>query len=212
MKCEVIIPVGPGHEEIVNEAAASVEMAYQYNPGKFTQVMVNAVDDSKGKHGRSAARNKAIENSKADWLFFLDADDLMHPQAFENFVYNNGEYDGYWGTIMEYRDGCILERFQVPYINKFEDLLLYDPYFTLQMGFFVRREVMPLFDESMNCGEDWKAFIHLWKNHKCVKINHPLMVNRRGFHSKGPKSADGGDWRKAVENLIETEKNNKREK
>jgi len=36
--------------------------------------------------GRSAARNKGIEKSLGEYLFFLDDDDLMHPEFIDNFI------------------------------------------------------------------------------------------------------------------------------
>jgi len=207
LKLDVIIPVGPGHQDLVNEAIQSVKIAVQSGLGAFTEVKIKAINDTKGTMGRSAARNAAIDASEADWLFFLDADDLMHPDALKNVASNTRKYDAIWGSIMEYKDGCIMERFQMPYIDKFESLLEIDPYYTIQMGFFVKREKMEKFDEEMNTGEDWKLYLSLWKKLKCVKINHPFMANRRGSHSHGPKSANGRDWGEVVRKMIAEERN-----
>ena len=205
MKLDVIIPVGPGHAELVNEAIHSVKIACLTDQGPFTEVKIKAVNDGDGKLGRSKARNMAIDASHADWLFFLDADDLMHPDAL-GLMMSHQEYDAVWGQIAELKDGCYMLRYQVPYIEDRKILLDVDPYYTLQMGFFVQREAMPLFDESMNCGEDWKAYLELWRNHRCIKIDKPLMINRRGKHSEGPKAANGREWREAVQELIENER------
>lgn len=205
MKLDVIIPVGPGHEGLVNEAIQSVKIACLTSQGPFEEVKIKAINDTKGELGRSAARNTAIKASKADWLFFLDADDLMHPYALESFTAFSG-YDAVWGQVAELKEGCVVERFQMPTVTRLDQLLEVDPYYTLQMGFFVRREAMPLFDESMNAGEDWKVYLHLWKSHECIKQKSVFMVNRRGQHSTGPKSATGRDWMDAVKELIEAEK------
>ena len=119
MKCDIIIPVGPGHEELVHRAVGSVEMAKDFHSGAFSDIDVTAVDDTKGLLGRSQARNLAVADSKADWLFFLDADDLMHPGAFaffEGALFEDmpPDYDAIWGLIVEYKDGVLFERFQVP--------------------------------------------------------------------------------------------------
>lgn len=210
MKLDIIIPVGPGHEQLVNEAFQSVKIACLTDQGPFTQVKIKAIDDAKGEMGRSAARNHGIKNSKADWLFFLDADDLMHPKALR-YAYPfmpepDASVTAIWGQITELRDGCIVPRFQIPAVSSLKDLLQVDPFYTLQMGFFVKREHMPLFDESMNTGEDWKVYLHLWREHKCSKVDFPFMVNRRGNHSTGPKSANGRQWMEAVQKLIAAEK------
>lgn len=205
MKLDIVIPVGPGHEQLVNEAIQSVKIACLTSQGPFKEVKIKAVDDTKGQMGRSSARNHAIQNSKAEWLFFLDADDLMHPMAMKNFQ-DFINYDAVWGKILEEREGCFFERYQIPEITDMQTLLDVDPYYTLQMGFFIKRQCMPLFDESMNTGEDWKAYLHIWSKYKCIKQSLPFMINRRGRHSIGPKSADGRDWMESVQGLIEAEK------
>ena len=205
MQLDIICPVGPGHEQLINEAIQSVKIACLTSQGPFKEVKIKAVDDTKGEMGRSAARNHAIKSSKADWLFFLDADDLMHPNAMKNFE-SSRNYDAVWGAIMEEREGCYFERYQMPEINDAQSLLDIDPYYTLQMGFFVKRPCMPLFDETMNTGEDWKAYLHLWSKYKCRKQSLPFMINRRGRHSVGTRAATGREWMSAVSGLIESEK------
>lgn len=205
MKLDIIIPVGPGHKELVNEAIQSVKIAMVTGQGPFSEIKVKGIDDTAGKYGRSRARNMAISASTADWLFFLDADDLMHPEALIH-VDSYMDLDAIWGRIVEEKDGCIVDRYQLPKIDSFDQLLEIDPYYTLQMGFFVQREAMPLFDESMNTGEDWKVYLELWKHHNCIKIDKPLMINRRGRHSTGQNSANGHEWREAVTELINAEK------
>lgn len=206
MKLDIIIPVGPGHKQLVNEAVQSVKIAMYTGQGPFSDIKIKGVDDTEGKLGRSKARNTAIQASKADWLFFLDADDLMHPEAFTHFQESCNDYDAIWGRIVEEKDGCIVDRYQLTRIDSFDQLLEIDPYYTLQMGFFVKREIMPLFDESMDTGEDWKVYLELWKSHSCIKINKPFMINRRGVHSTGEKSATGRQWMETVKALIEAEK------
>ncbi len=203
---DVIVPIGPGHDQIANEAITSVFMARDCHSGVFTDIQVRAIDDTKAKLGRSKARNMAVQESEADWLFYLDADDLLHPKAFDNFM---GGFDAIWGRIVEDREGCMLDRFQIPNIGSFEDLIRYDPYYTIQMGHFIRREVAVKypFDEEMNTGEDWHYYLRVWKAQKCAKIDKPFMVNRRGRHSTGPRAATGRDWMASVHAQIEKARN-----
>jgi len=208
----VIIPVGPGHEELHKAAVLSVKIASD-NPGVFDQIKVLVANDIKGEIGRSAARNGAVLQSDedSDWLFFLDADDLMHPEAFESVseLVKDVMVVAIFGNIWEMREGVAHWRYQVPIINYYRELLRYDPYLTLQMGHFVRREVaikLP-FNEEMNTGEDWDYYLRLWKGHDCIKIREPLMLNRRGMHSTGPRSATGRDWTIAVNKMIEEARN-----
>lgn len=209
MKCEVIIPVGPGHKDLVREAIRSVQIASRYDRGPFSDIKIDVMADPVGAKGRSATRNEGVMRATEEWLFFLDADDFMHPCAFRNFpVIKMGRTDKHpiaaWGTIMEYNNGVIVERLQIPTLDNYNDLLAYDPYQTLQMGHFVRREValeFP-FDENMNTGEDWNYYLRLWQARKCLKIDKPFMVNRRGLHSEGPRGATGQDWNEVVGKLF----------
>ena len=189
MEVQVCIPVGPGHEEVAIEAITSA-MALGFE--------VIPVDDTEGKLGRSKARNIGVKMSKAEWVFFLDADDLMHKDAKKAKKFT--QYDAIFGLI---NDGKV----RIPQVRKvdFKSLLRHDPTQTLQMGHFVRRRVaidLP-FDETLNCGEDFDYYFRLWRDNHCIKIPHTLFVNRRGNHSTGPRSATGKDWSIAVKSLQE---------
>lgn len=203
MNLEVLIPVGPGHEKLVEEAINSVQLTIDNGKGPFSEVTIRPIDDTQGLHGRSKARNVGIRTSQSDWLFFLDADDLMYPHAFRYFK-DFTDYDAVWGMICEWRKKKVVVREQVMEINSFNDLVKHDPFQTLQMGFFVKSHVMRMtqFDERLDAGEDWNVFLRLWKNYKCIKQQNPFMVNRRGHHSTGVRSADGGKWRIEVEKQI----------
>jgi glycosyltransferase involved in cell wall biosynthesis len=205
MKLHVITPIGPGHDQLKNRALESVRIAMEADMGPFADVRLRAIDDTEGKMGRSAARNMAVQSSDADWIFFLDADDVMHPWALLNVENYIEDFDAIWGEISELVDGCILPRYQVPDLLDIEDILKYDPYLTLQMGHFVRIEVARdnPFDESMDTGEDWDYYLRVWRQYHCKKIPYPLMVNSRGQHSIGPRSADGAQWRVVVEQLLD---------
>jgi len=184
---QVITPVGPGHEELAVEAIASaMNLGFDVLP----------IDDTEGKLGRSKARNIGVQLAKAEWLFFLDADDLMHEDALKAKKFT--KCDGIWGLI---NDGKV----RVPQVRSvdFDTLVRHEPTQTLQMGHFIRRDVAldyP-FDESLDCGEDFDYYLRVWRDKNCIKIPHTLFVNRRGHHSKGPRSANGAMWRTAVQDL-----------
>jgi glycosyltransferase involved in cell wall biosynthesis len=201
MNLDVIIPIGPGHQDIYQKAINSVRIA-TLDKGIFDVVSIRVVDDTQGLLGRSKARNQGLEESEAGWVFFLDADDLMHPHCLRNFIEG---YDAVFGTIMEYNNGVAVWRYQVPEIKDYKELLSFDPYLTLQMGHFVRREIAQKigFDEEMDTGEDWKYYLELWKSNSCVKIDRPLFINVRGQHSVGPRSANGREWGEVVGNMLE---------
>lgn len=215
-KCAVVIPVGPGHQAHYQQAINSVMAAAQHDPGPFTDFDCVVIDDTAGIKGRSAARNEGVREAAArgaDWLFFLDADDLMMPQAFQQMAPHMDRADAVWGLILESVDGGLGQETvsgrirlpQLPRIETVSDLLLHDPYVTLQMGHFVRTSVALAtpFDESLDVGEDFEYYLRVWNSARCAKITAPLFLNRRGMHSSGPRSGNGADWRESVGRVLE---------
>lgn len=215
-KCAVVIPVGPGHDAHYQQAIDSVMTAAQTDPGPFTDFDCVVIDDTAGAKGRSAARNEGVREAAArgaDWLFFLDADDIMMPQAFQQMAPHTDRADAVWGMILESAEAqpgadSLTGRIrlpQLPRIETLDDLLLHDPYLTVQMGHFVRTSVAlsTPFDEALDVGEDFDYYLRVWGSARCVKITAPLFLNRRGLHSSGPRSGNGTDWRTAVGNVLE---------
>lgn len=210
MKCAVIIPVGPGHDELSREAGASVERAFRENPGPFSEVATFRLNDTKGERGRSACRNLGVERAATDgfeWVFFLDADDVMAPGCFAAVKDHVADRDAIFGLIAETAgdvEAATLRPDQVRATDSFGDILRNDPTLTLQMGHFVRTEIVRgiRFDEAMDCGEDFKYYLDLWFRHRCRKIEEVLFVNRRGRHSTGPRSANGRQWSEAVRGVF----------
>ena len=85
MKCAVITPVGPGHKETYKRCAQSIDDAMRFGMGPFSAIEVLPIWDLQGKFGRSARRNTGMTQAKklgCEWLFFLDADDYLSPEAF----------------------------------------------------------------------------------------------------------------------------------
>jgi tetratricopeptide (TPR) repeat protein len=202
--CAVVTPVGPGHEQLYRECLTSVETSFAGKKGIFSEIIPIRIDDPEGKLGRSKARNigirKAVEQN-ADWIFFLDANDIMAPSAFDYVSPYVEIYDAIWGSIWTIEQGehKAYERpHQLPFLYSIEEVLSYDPFVTLQMGHFVRTPaaLSILFDESLDTGEDFDYYLRLWEKYPCIKIPLPFFYNRRGLHSQGPRSATGGSVEK----------------
>jgi tetratricopeptide (TPR) repeat protein len=209
-RCAVITPVGPGHEKLYDECLDSINRAFANNKGIFSEIVPISIDDTGGKLGRSKARNIAIRRAAEqdiEWLFFIDADDLMSPLAFEYVSLYLDKYDGVWGSIwpIEYGAQTAEERpGQLPFLYSIEDVLAGDPFVTLGIGHFVKTPVAlsTPFDESLDAGEDFDYYLRVWEEYRCIKIPLPFWYHRRGSHSQGPRSATGCDWRQRVENII----------
>lgn len=209
MKCAVITPVGPGHEYLSPDALDSAQDAFTFNRGPFSELVILKIDDTQGKMGRSAARNSGVETAmknNIDWVFFLDADDVMLPSAFADIDPYIRDFDAIFGQIccmglhderFELRPGQMLR------ISSIDDLLIQDPVMLLQIGHFVRTSVAHanLFDVNLDTGEDFDYFLRVWSAYRCTKIGSPLFINRQGAHSIGPRSATGREWLAAVRQI-----------
>ncbi len=210
LRCAVITPVGPGHELLAEDSMESVADAYTKNAGPFSDIDIIRVDDTRGRLGRSEARNRGASEAQrrgADWIFFLDADDLMHPAAFAAMRARHRDLDAVWGLICELtpdEEGYVEREGQIRDIGRFEELLVNDPFLTLQMGHFVRTAaaVSNPFDTALDCGEDFDYYFRIWDRFRCRKVPVPLFLNRRGMRSAGPRGATDRQWRVSVERMI----------
>jgi SAM-dependent methyltransferase len=210
MKVGIITPIGPGHESSYQATIESIQTAWHNHRGSFTGLEVIDMPDPQGHHGRSARRNDGIAEGLrrgCDWLFFLDADDLLSPYAFEEVAEHLANNDAVWGNICESAFGAnevTLRKNQLPQTENIEDILRTDPYLTLQMGHFVRARIAAevRFDESLDAGEDFRYYLKVWDKYRCKKVPSVFFINRRGHHSRGPRSADAQQWRASVEREI----------
>ena len=241
--CAVIIPIGPGHEQLSQLALQSVMFA-SIDPGDFKDIYVITGDDTRGMIGRSSARNQMVlgrrEGDKVlpeqwmgvftqaedasgafdtEWLFFLDADDLMCSEkthgesAFKVASPYLDDYDCIWGAIHElHQNGQIYKRNQVERIKTYEAYVKKPAPLTCQMGHFVRRRAfleIGAFNEELDVCEDVDLYLREWKQLRCIKQEKPLFLNRRGAHSwvkEKPEGAkptfNGRDWSIRAEEML----------
>src|SRR3954466_11988968 len=163
LKCAAVTPVGPGHAERARECRASIEAAWRESRGPFSKLEFCVVDDGRGELGRSKARNAGIAAAQlvdADWVFFLDADDLMAPRAFEIVSGYADEFDAVWGLIALKPPTEPAHHIRFPQaltLRSLDELLLLDPFISLSMGHFERLSVAVStpFDEALDAGEDF---------------------------------------------------------
>ncbi|WP_127900737.1 FkbM family methyltransferase [Solirhodobacter olei] len=212
MKCGVITPIGPGHRTLFEDRCLpSVERAVAYSKGPFEEITLYRMDDGEGRHGRSNRRNAAIRQAAeegVDWLFFLDADDELTPNAFEAFgrvLAETPDLDAAFGLLCHFdEDGNPgLREGQPERLDSYGELIAWDPFVALEMGHFVRTEAAAQigFDETMDTGEDYTYYYALWQRFRCVKRPEIFYVIRRFQSSSGPRSASGSDWSAVVGRL-----------
>lgn len=212
MRCAIVTPIGPGHAALYEQSCLpSVRAAEDYHKGPFDQIVPIGMDDSKGRYGRSNRRNAAVKHAfelGVDWVFFLDADDTLTPNAFEAFersLKRVPDAAGIWGLICESdpREKPFLRDDQPAELASYSEFLATPPWLAIQIGGFVRTSVAAQhpFDENMDAGEDYRFYLDLWSNYKCRKFPEIFFVNHRGQHSTGPRSATGQEWRAKVDRL-----------
>ena len=209
---EVLTPIGPGHGRLIEACRASVEDAVRNAPGWDVDHLT--IDDTAGRLGRSRARNKLLHWSTADWIFYLDADDLMHHHALARLP-GIDSLDAIWGQVTLGPDPWSdfqLDHYrmirearhldvdhEVDWVRLFRD----GPYGSLSMGHLVRGDIARAtpFLEYMDEAEDFENHLCLVSRHRWKKLLHPLTVIRPWASSKGPRRATG-DWGKSCWRLI----------
>jgi glycosyltransferase involved in cell wall biosynthesis len=179
MKLAVITPVGPGHQGCVKRAIESVA-----GRGRFSSVEHVVIDDTCGEMGRGAARNAGMID--ADWYFFLDADDTMHPDALGAV---NLDKQATFGSVR-------LNHGNAKNVHPcgWREVALYGARGTLSMGFFCRADVARRlrFNEAMDAGEDFDFYLRL---DSFAKIEQPLVIIGYDVPSAtGPRGYVRIDW------------------
>lgn len=135
--------------------------------------------------GRAAARNRGIQESKGDWVAFLDADDYWLPDKLRTQFQELQAADdfSYCGTLLQNDAGEVLaSRPAVPSQNLVQDLLWQTGLCTSTA--VIRRSLLDRigpFDETLWMGEDWDLFIRLAIHGKGRCTTAPLVVMRPGI-------------------------------
>lgn len=194
MTVGVIIPVGPGHEDVAREAVASVERAWRTSSGPFTRKRIVTVPDPQGELGRSAARNWGMDACRGlDWHFLLDADDWMVAQAFSRV---DTTASATFGAIS--LDGVAVRRNRWPVDRN--ALLRHGTDGTVCMGCFVKGDLGVRFDESLDNGEDFDFYMRL---PDFIKVKEPLVDIRYSQDRRTKADRHEAGWREACERAID---------
>lgn len=178
----VVIPVGPGHEVASARAIESVLAAWGAHSPAWSFLHLEAVNDTLGALGRSAARNEGIASCpEADWYFLLDADDTMMPEALSVPMPEGKDalfgpaHALYWPSNRERKPAKHLTA-QPP--RDWKSLLTQGPVQSYMMGNFYRGSALRahLFREDLDHGEDWEHHLSFLAKHEWAVSDIPLAL------------------------------------
>lgn len=182
----VIIPIGPGHEEIWIDAVDSI-VAQTFT--KWEVILVNDTGkefswkhpfakmiSTDGSLGVARARNMGIAASKAQLFIPLDADDYLQPTALERFYDVYKQFGGY-----VYSDWYMHETKELKETDEYrcEDLLHSLPHAVTALYPKAAWRAADGFDENLDSWEDWDFVIKLANMGYCgTRIPEPLFMYR----------------------------------
>jgi glycosyltransferase involved in cell wall biosynthesis len=200
----IIVPVGPGHQEIVVDALDSLE-AQTFR--KWECVLVNDTGDplperllraypyvtlveTEGRKGAGYARNRGVEASKAPFLTFLDADDYLQPEFLRACLEAKMEH-GHWvytDIWSSWADGTIHEYA----VDDFDVESLWRDGLNAVTSLLDRRQFKDAggFDEGMETREDWDFYLKLVMAGHCgMRLPRPLVTYRLATGERRNKQA-----------------------
>lgn len=211
-KVSVVIPVGPGHETLVEDALDSLlaqtephwEAIVVNDTGKPLNLMgypFARTFTTKGKgKGPGAARNIGIASAEAPLILCLDADDYLEPEFLEQALKVSSQY----GDIV-YTD-CWLQRDGETLYHEFPDWnadLLFNGTILAMTALFPKAvwEEVGGFDERLDSFEDWVFWIDACiKGHCGTRIPWPGFTYR---HLTGQRREEGVAMKAAMRPYFE---------
>lgn len=204
-KVSVILPVQAGDKHL----SASIISVLSQTHRELELIIVNEAANSAAEdvvrsfinrdsrikyyaHKKSTiggARNIGIKVAEGEWIAYLDSDDMAATERFQkclNFVYRIGNkclvYGGWFNfkvdkdklQITDYRSGYIddfdVHRFQ--YMNQFTaSTVMHHKDCIIKAG---------LFDESLECEEDWDMWLRIADDYPVYQMNEALAFRRLG--------------------------------
>ena len=197
LKCSVIIPCYnsektitnclksiPKRDDIeiivVNDGSKDRTIGYLKNYKRFGYSDLKIIDYSENK-GVSYARNMGIEESKGEYLLFVDSDDYLYPEVFDKIVdnYLTGEFE--------------LVFYDMENNGKFRFVADQNNYQCKYGMFkFIKRDFLGdiRFIEGLHYAEDKELHLQLMEKYPKCKFTHELMYHYN-YPRKGSLSAIG---------------------
>ena len=132
--------------------------------------------------GVSAARNAGLQATASEWLTFLDADDVLLPDAIGNLLALAGDSQAIQGLVTRSEAPGVPEcAVQTLSSRDMLDLALRNPTVHLHThGWLLRREICnERFNESLRLGEDGEWMMRVLRGAKTVAL---AQVNTYCYH------------------------------
>lgn len=201
VKITVIIPVGPGHEEVVLDALDSL-VGQTYT--QWNAIVVNdsgtkipwlhpfvTVLDTGGGKGPAVARNMGIAASTTPLFLPLDADDFLQPEALEALykAWQPGTYV-YCDWIAHKSDGT--QELKQSFDFDCKQILQKLPHAVTALYERAAWEKVGGFDEKISAWEDWDFVIALAASGQCgTRLAQPLFHYRMDLGTRREKHYAG---------------------
>ena len=186
----VVIPVGPGHEQLVVDAIDSVdaqtfrlwECIVVNDSGKSLPNLPNWVKiiETAGRQGVAHARNTGLSQAKGNFFVPLDADDTLEPEALAKMfeVWQEHGYYVYTDWYERWPDKVNVWEcgdYDARDLTKKGCLHLVTALYPMSAW----RDIGG-FDESLSAWEDWDFQLQLAKRGICgIRIPEPLITYRK---------------------------------
>jgi len=142
--------------------------------------------------GPAAARNRAIRESRGEWIAFLDGDDYWLPgklAAQLRALEETSHEFAYCGTVLrDDNDRIVQTTPAVPEACPLAALVWGN--FISTPTVIVSRSLLDktgLFDEALRVGEDWDLWLRLATQARWTCVEEPLVVVRYSDHAREPK-------------------------
>ena len=191
----IVIPAGPGHEEMVERAKESAIGAWRCSPGPFRRMQI-IVEPDWDSTGAAKTRNRGLSSARGEWVIFLDADDLLEERAFFSIEIAFMTYPkvlgiwGYWSEIL--RPGDETPPYEEPPFSW--EKMVQPPGLPIGMtGVFHTRESRLLgFDETMPRTEGTEFCFAFACNWPVEMIEAPIVLVDHTAMSAYGRGVQGG--------------------